>query len=385
MAIEITEDLIEELVDLGDKKIAGDIDKTWDDIAAEMNAKHNVKKTESWWRKLYKSKRAKVETEENVESVLTDKMNEAAMKMQFESIELSEQRRAVNKQLKNDYRRDSLLKIFEDNIKKMDPPTVEPPKYEDSTKELVAMLSDIHYGITFKSIGGEYDSDIAAKRLKYYADSVCQFGIMEKAETVNVVIMGDLISGLIHRTLILENREDIVEQCCGVSRIIAAFLSTLSCGFSKINVYSVSGNHSRLDANMEECLRTERLDDLVMYMVKLELADYNSIKWHNNEDCSAVNFKVNGKNFVAVHGDYDKTTPLAVQRVGDIYGRVDYLLMAHMHVAESRFDKTTVIRNGCVCGSGDDYSMKKRLFAPPTQTVFAVGKYGVDDVRTVRL
>lgn len=386
---EINNELLRELIDIGDQKTSGEVQTTWEDIAAELNTKHNIKKTESWWRKLYKSKRKEIHevtvAEENIEATVTEKLNEAAMKMQFESFELSEQRRAVNKQMKNDYRRDSLLKIFEDNIKQMEPPVVTPVKYAENKTEIVAMLSDIHYGLEFDTIGGKYNSAIAAQRLDAYADSICNFSTMEKSRKLTVVILGDLISGLIHRTLILENREDIVEQCIGVARIISTFLGKLYLTHDKIDVWNVSGNHSRLDSNMEECLRTERLDDLVMHMVRLSLSAYSNIEWHINADPTAANFKILNKNFVAVHGDYDKTTPLALTRLSDIYDHIDYLLMGHMHVCESRFDKTAIIRNGCVCGSGDDYSMKKRLFAPPMQTVFSVDKNGIKDIRNVRL
>ena len=65
---------------------------------------------------------------------------------------------------------------------------------------------------------------------------------------------------------------------------------------------------------------------------------------------------------------------------------VDYLLAGHMHVPEMRAEDTMYIRNGSVCGSGDDYTVKKRLFSPPCQVFMVISKTGdVDSVHTVNL
>lgn len=40
--------------------------------------------------------------------------------------------------------------------------------------------------------------------------------------------------------------------------------------------------------------------------------------------------------------------------------KIDYMLAGHMHVADARFENTGFIRNGSVCGSGDEYTVKKR-------------------------
>ena len=44
----------------------------------------------------------------------------------------------------------------------------------DKEKSMYVMLSDIHYGMTFKNLAGEYNSDIAKKRLNKYANSIIE-------------------------------------------------------------------------------------------------------------------------------------------------------------------------------------------------------------------
>ena len=65
--------------------------------------------------------------------------------------------------------------------------------------------------------------------------------------------------------------------------------------------------------------------------------------------------------------------------------KIDYMLAGHMHVADARFENTGFIRNGSVCGSGDEYTVKKRLFGPPIQVCMVVTETGVEAIYPVKL
>lgn len=384
--VELTEELLSDLVGVGNDKEAGTITSSWETIADSMNNKYNIKKTESWWRKLYKKNKNTV-FETNEDEEISEKLRDAAEKLQYETMELREQRRAANAVMRNDYRRDSLLKIFEENIKAM--PEIKPFEgygtANKSEQTTVALLSDIHYGLTFNSFMGKYDSTIAQERLDKYANSVVDFAKLHGSSSVIVCILGDLISGLIHRTLLLENREDIVAQCTGVASCIARTLHYIARNIPRVVVHSVAGNHSRLDPNMEDCLRSERLDDLVIHMVKLHLKDCANIEWVKPIDSSVDCMIIQSHKFIMVHGDFDKKTDSGLTKLKDMAENFDYLLMGHMHVVSTSFDKTATIRNGCICGTGDDYSIKKRLFGPAMQVCFSVNANGVEDMRCIRL
>ena len=86
------------------------------------------------------------------------------------------------------------------------------------------MLSDIHYGIAFDSYSGKYNSAIARERVMNYADEIIRIGHINKVSNCFVSLMGDLISGVIHTTIRVENRENLIEQVVGVSELVADFL-----------------------------------------------------------------------------------------------------------------------------------------------------------------
>lgn len=96
--------------------------------------------------------------------------------------------------------------------------------FPDYEKAVYAMLSDIHYGIAFDCYSGKYDSAIARERVMRYADEIIHVGRLHRASHCYVSLMGDLISGVIHTTIRVENRENLIEQVVGVSELVSDFL-----------------------------------------------------------------------------------------------------------------------------------------------------------------
>ena len=251
---------------------------------------------------------------------------------------------------------------------------------------MIAMLSDIHYGLAFDNNVGKYDSELAWKRVMKYAYELIDIAERNSIYVIYVPLMGDMISGIIHQTIRIENRENLIEQIVGCSELVAAFLKELGEHF-EVHVVSVAGNHSRLDANFENALRGEKLDMLITWYCKSKLANYENVYFHDNDvDATIASFVVNNHTFVAVHGDYDADLSKTAQRVEKLISRnISYILAGHLHVPDMRFENTGYIRNGCVCGSGDDYTIKKRLFSPPYQVAMIVGDKGVESIYPISL
>lgn len=199
--------------------------------------------------------------------------------------------------------------------------------------------------------------------------------------------MGDLISGGIHATIRIENKENVVEQVVGVSELISDFIYELARHFENVIIGSVDGNHSRIEKNLEDALRGEKLDALIPWYCRTKLEDLTNVEFDDNEyDPSIGACLIHGKQFVFVHGDMDSDLNVSAQRIERFIGRkVDCILGAHMHIAEMRNDATLMIRNGSVCGSGDEYTMKKRLFGPPAQVVLCVTEDGIESICPVLL
>lgn len=388
---------------VGTMKECGLINKNWRDLTEILNDQTDSAGTdESTWRKRFKkmlaatNKQSDAFTNDNINnnaSEIEDLLNQK-IALDMAKVQVRDERYAIGRMIRREARADVLLDLFKDSIRKYEPkpvlatPSVDVSVDSDTRSAAVyAMLSDIHYGITFESRVGIYNSDIASERVMKYAKRIVEIGKMNHADTCYVSLMGDMVSGIIHHTIRIENRENVIDQVIGVSELTAAFLYELSNHFNTVYVNSVSGNHSRLDLNAEEALRGEKLDALIPWYCKTKLSNLSNVVFLENEiDPTIASYKIFDKLFVAVHGDYDKDMKRTATSIQLMLGEhIDYVLAGHMHIADMRIEGTGYIRNGAVCGSGDEYTMKNRLYGPPCQVCMIVTPDGVESVYPVLL
>ena len=253
-------------------------------------------------------------------------------------------------------------------------------------KAIYAMFGDLHYGLTFDHFYDSYSPEIAKERVMRYADEILEIGKESGIDVCYVSLMGDMISGAAHETIRLENTKTVVEQVLETSELVSCFLRRLSGGFDHVFVNSVDGNHSRIDMDLDKAPRKERLDVLIPFYAKLRLADCPNVEFKENEyDSSIANFNIFGKEYVSVHGDFDKKREESIAHIQNLIGKkVDCFLMGHMHVPEMRMDDTMYVRNGALVSGGDDYTAKRRLFGPASQVCLIVSGTGIDSLHVIR-
>lgn len=371
-------------------KKTGDTPITWDQIADFLNAEFGFLYDESAYRKKYKHL-AKAAAAKQLSAVydgdFDEKTKQNLRALEKQRIRIREECGLYNKALRTEAQADSILDELKREITAFKPIQHTPSAHSSSDKALCAMLSDVHYGITFNTYGYSYSPDIARQRVMGYADMLISIGQQHAVSDIYVPILGDLVSGNIHQTTKLENRINLVSQVVGVSELIAAFLHQLSLHFAHVYVSGVSGNHSRIEPNPENALRSERLDDLIPWYCKAKLEHIKNVHFQPSQvDPTIDMFQLFGKTYVAVHGDFDTNLKESSVRISELIGKpVDYLLLGHMHVADMRFDRTGYIRNGAVVTGGDDYTTKKRLFGPATQVAMLCSPSGVDAIYPVVL
>lgn len=392
----------EKLWELGREKESGLSLRTWESLAKELNEFSNRNNTESYWRKKFKSMQMKeearleeeaVEKQEKEEEILNnvadnlevDRPNKYDKKIAQQQIK--DERSAVNALIRSMARQDRLLDVFVENIKKVEPIKTKVCNVQRTNKSMIAMLSDIHYGIQFSNRAGEYSPEIAEERLMRYETEIELNG--EDCEDCYLLLMGDLISGNIHSTTRAQNRDDLIEQVIKVSELIAEFINRLSSSFNHVYVLSVPGNHSRIDKDVEEVMRNEKLDTITFWYCKAKLQLLDNVSFVENTLDSTIGFiNIRGKNYAVVHGDMENNNRLK-EAVGKIERlareHIDYMLAGHMHVPEIRLEETGYITNGSVCGSGDDYTLKKRLFAPAQQVCFTCDELGIVSIYPIIL
>jgi len=314
-----------------------------------------------------------------------------AMKRELEraKIQFRDERTAWQKQNYLAARAENKLDLLEDRLSEIG--KINFSSHEEvnvvGDTDLLVILSDLHIGQCFSSIWGEYNSTIAEKRLNQLLHEVVKIGRRHNSEKVYVSIQGDLISGSIHKALAITNRENVIEQIKLASELITSFCYELSKYFNKVLISNVSGNHSRIDKK-EDALHDERLDDLISWIVESSLKHIDNVTvLHRNLDNGISDMNIRGKSYVAVHGDYDTFTKSGVANLVLMLGFAPYAVtFGHMHTcAVDECNGIKMIRGGSLAGSGDSYTIEKRLSGKPSQMVCVCSDNGVEAYYTVEL
>lgn len=296
-------------------------------------------------------------------------------------VKLRDERNEIARIQRELARRESLIDLLRDGIRtEVKPmPGYVPHIHQLTDCDLLVHLTDIHGGIEINNYFNQYDTDVLYGRLYCYVDKIDEIRRRHAAENCYVMLGGDLVSGIIHATLRLENNLDVIKQVKMVSTAIAGFLKELSNMFRQVHVYSVPGNHGRVQPKKEDNLRGENFDCLVPFIVGLMLANYENVVIHENDiEQTVAMFSVRGQKVFGVHGDKDSMESV-VQKLTMMFNiKPDIVLAGHRHTNGMRtVYNSRVYESGCLSGP-DSYCMDHRLQNKPEQTVLVVNDEGVD-------
>ena len=302
-------------------------------------------------------------------------------KIRKEKQKLSDERTALRKMSRENARGEQNLDMLAELIRSNGREVFEDVavSVEDNGNDLIVCLSDLHIGLKADSLFGKYDSDIARERLKEYLIEILKIQRVHKSQNIYLSMLGDLLSGAIHPTIQLENRENVVQQVQMAAEYISAFTYELSRHFENVYVADVAGNHSRIGLK-DQVLRDERLDDLVTWYMKAKLEHISNIRFIEDRYDSTIGcINVRGHEFLIAHGDFDKFSESGLNKLITFLGhKPTGILVGHLH--HCTFDDLNdvkMIRSGSFAGTCDDYTVSKRLYSKPSQMVCVVDNKGV--------
>lgn len=304
-------------------------------------------------------------------------------------IKLRDERNELNRVKRDLARKDAIVELWKQAIIDTVTPLdgyVCPKEFEDSGRDIIVHLTDLHGGIVINNFANRYNDQILLDRLNVYKNRIFDIANTNNVRNCYVLLGGDLISGVIHTPLRIESNLNVIEQIKFVSMAITAFIQALSPRFKEVYVYSVSGNHSRVFPNKKENGKGEHLDALIPFYVNIALSSYDNVEViEDNVEESVVQFRVRGNLVYGVHGDKDSVENV-VQRLTLFFKeKPDIVLIGHRHTNGMRtvYD-TKVIESGCVSGA-DNYCMDQRLQNRPEQMVVVVDQSGVQCLYDVKL
>lgn len=255
--------------------------------------------------------------------------------------------------------------------------------------EAVLLLSDWHYGMKASNIYGEYDVEIADRRIAYLRDEVIQKLQQNKVERLSIVLLGDMVSGAIHTSNRIMACELTVEQLMHVCERIADLIANLSLFADVVDVYSTYGNHARVTADFGSAIIPDNYERLIPFWLKERFKNHGTVRIMDGNVHELVGFKVKGFNVCGVHGDLDAQKDAALT-LAMLYKKnfgedMDILLTGHLHEHKTHpVLNIECVQSGCLCGV-DEYAKNKRLFNRPSQTLLIFDADGIDSIHNIML
>ena len=365
---------------------------SWTDVASVINNITGNDFGESTYRKKFQSFKKMIEANQEKFVDSSEQLEEirlAQRELERSKIQFRDERNAWQKQNFIDARAEQKLDKLEEELKSLGKINFEKHNetHVSSDNDILLILSDLHIGQTFETFFGKYNTDIARNRLQQLLDEVLSIQKIHNSEKCYVSLQGDLISGNIHKSIQVTNRENVIEQIKIATELISSFCYELSKHFRVVFMTNASGNHTRIDKK-DDALHDERLDDLIGWAVELSLKHIDNFHvLKRNIDTGIVDIYIRNKTYIGVHGDFDQFNKSGVQNLCMALGFVPYAITyGHMHVCSvDEVNGVKMIRGGSLAGSGDQYTLEKRLTGKPSQMVCVCTDKGVKAYYPVEL
>ena len=306
-------------------------------------------------------------TEEDVSNSLTQQKQE----LMKERMRVRDERTSLNRILRNEARLERFIQTIKDVADEYKELPVVIPGTVDIMRpqcEAVYGLADLHMGPIVENYINTYNYDEAVSRVHKIAQDIITYCKLMNNKRINILNLGDLIAGVIHPTIRLEQEFDVIEQVMRVSELVAELLNCLIQAAPEVTYRSVVDNHARVIPDKNQHIELENLNRIIDVFVEERLKHTNIKFVKDNLDIGIGHFQLmNGKQFFFMHGHEDRKTSVVQDLMGLTHIFPDYILMAHYHnSAEHTFQGAKLFVTGSIIGT-DNYAFGKRLFGQPEQ------------------
>ena len=315
----------------------------------------------------------------------TDELEELEIKrreFEKEKIRFQDQKREYKNLLRPEARFERILEVLEKEIKSLNetkPFITHKDIYSDiSKREAVLVASDWHIGSSFDNYFGKYNLEIAKQRLNKLLNKTIEYCEMNKINILHLELLGDNISGGIHWSSKVESEEDCVTQSMILCEILEEFIGRLADKIPHVKVYSVVGNHSRVNMNKKDNQKGENFERLVPWYLKKRLSNVDNVEIMDkcNIDDGIISFRVINTNIIGVHGDLDKPNQIINDMIKMFKFVAEEYHMGHLHHHyEKEEHDIEILINGSLQGT-DNYAKDIRKTGRPMQKLMIYDEDG---------
>lgn len=220
-------------------------------------------------------------------------------------------------------------KLFQEKIEKMITKNLKPVKIVKpyvakknklkDTREVNALLSDMHYG---SLINGDEIGDVnnfawaeASRRTALFVKQVCDYKLDKRDEVkqLNLFINGDVIQGVL-RELQMRHHDLLVYQTNGAIHILTHAIMTLAKNFKKVKVIMTPGNHDnavhKRSGGKRQLVETfDSYINIVYFAVSAIFKDQKNVEFDIPKTHYAFHDSIGGRMMVT-HGDVQFSSSL---------------------------------------------------------------------------
>lgn len=350
---------------------------TQDQAAMFLNEATGSDYGECRYRKTYKAWKAGYDyavghaNEETIQNEL--------QRLKIEKVKLQDERTAANRVYRDVARVEAIKELIAAKVVPYDKKDfLNVVQYEGSGHDVIVCLSDLHTGAGIDSAWNKFNREILKARLESYVAQV--FNIVERhaAEKIHVLLLGDLINGHIHVNTRVQNNENSIEQVMTAAELVSNFVAELYEVCQHINVYSVSGNHSRVFPSKEDQVAGDELEALIPFYMKARLQNLAGIEIKTDKlDPTFGGFKARNSLVMYAHGDKDSPANVVEHLTMMVKQPIDLVFLGHRHTnGMTTVHGTKVIESGCVCGT-DSFAVGIRKNDIPQQAVAVIADDGL--------
>lgn len=300
-------------------------------------------------------------------------------RLKIEQVKARDERAAANKVYRDMARIESIKDLIAAAVVPYDKDDfLNIVQYQGSGHDVIVCLSDLHIGSGIDTAWNKFDKEILKSRLESYVAQIYNIVARHSAEKIHVLLLGDLINGHIHVNTRVQNNENSIEQIMTAAELVSNFVAELYEVCQQIDVYAVSGNHSRVFPNKDEQVAGDDLEALIPFYMKARLQNLPEIDIKLDKlDPTFGGFKARNSLVMYAHGDKDSPTNVVEHLTMMVKQPIDMVFLGHRHTnGLTTVHGTKVIESGCVCGT-DSYAVGIRKNDVPQQSVAVIDDNGL--------
>ena len=227
---------------------------------------------------------------------IEDKYNEKIEQLYKAKVRASKVINQRNKMWRSEIAKEDVLETITKAVEQLPPFKIKVKEPVKGENEANVLIGDWHIGALVHNFVNEYNFDIATRRAEKFAEKAIAKCKSANVKKVNIVSLGDMITGYIHVTNRITSEFDFVTQTVKASELISHVLVKFAENFSEVTYRSVLGNHERLTKNMEESLPEENAGRWINYYLEARLKDTPIKFMKDNLDDNLIFFKMdNGR------------------------------------------------------------------------------------------